>query len=140
LIPKTRTLLIAANVVMLATIAIHDADHMRQASNWCYTIPRDVALFNVFAYLPNCIALLLSLLRQRSAALATSAASLLIAIEFAKVHLWRPTFAVWGVWNKSFFELGADARSWTILAMTVVVGMATTAAGVSVACRERRSR
>jgi hypothetical protein len=122
---------------MLATIAIHDADHMRQARNWCYTIPRDVALFNVFAYLPSSFALLLSILRQRPAALATSAASLLIAAEFAKVHLWRPTFAVWGIWNRSFFELGADVRSWSVLAATVVVGLAAAAMGIYVAYEGR---
>ncbi|HFL1970753.1 TPA: hypothetical protein ACG3C3_000067 [Stenotrophomonas maltophilia] len=43
------------------------------------------------------------------APLATSTSALLIAFLFAKVHLWKPTFNAWGIWNKTFFALGAEA-------------------------------
>jgi hypothetical protein len=44
---------------------------------------------------------------------------------FVKVHLLGSAgLPIWGIWNKSFFELGADAISWSILALTAGVGMA----------------
>ncbi|HEQ3521871.1 TPA: hypothetical protein VGS91_004881 [Citrobacter freundii] len=120
---KTRTALIVANIVMLLAITIHDADHIRQASNWCYTITATLWFINVVVYLPSLAALVLSLRRHRLAAIATSTSALLIAILFAKVHLWKPTFNVWGIWNSTFFQLGADWISWSVLALLVLAGV-----------------
>lgn len=52
---------------------------------------------------------------------ATAFGALLISTLFAKVHLWKPFFQVWGVWNRSFLDLGADALSWGILTLLVTV-------------------
>lgn len=119
----TRHVLLIANIVMLLTIVIHDADHYRQAVNWCYTIPTSLWFINIAVYVPSSIALLLTLKSHRFSAIATSASSLIIVVEFAKVHLWMPSIPIWGIWNKTFFELGADWISWTILTALVAMGV-----------------
>jgi len=126
---NSRTALIVANIGMLLAITIHDADHIRQAANWCYTITVTLWIINVAVYLPSLAALVLSIGRHRFAAGATSAGALLIAILFAKVHLWKPTVNAWGIWNKSFFVLGADWISWSILTMLVLVAVAVAMTG-----------
>lgn len=126
---RSRKALIVANIAMLAAITLHDADHIRQAANWCYTITATLWIINVAVYLPSLGALVLSLRRHRFAARATSISALLIAILFAKVHLWKPTFNAWGIWNKTFFELGADWISWSILTLLVLVGVAVAMTG-----------
>jgi phosphotransferase system glucose/maltose/N-acetylglucosamine-specific IIC component len=125
-------ILTSANSAMLLTIVFHDADHCRQAMNWGYTIPLAVWLVNCIVYLPNGVALLLTRQRRRSAALATCLAGLLIAVAFAKVHLLGADIPVWGIWNRSFFVLGVDTISWSILACTVAVGIGVGIAGVYV--------
>lgn len=126
---RSRSALIIGNVGMLLAITVHDADHIRQAANWCYTITASLWLINGLVYLPGLAALALSMGRHRGAAGATSASALLIAILFAKVHLWQPTFNAWGIWNKSFFELGADWISWSILTLLVLAGVAVAMTG-----------
>jgi len=118
-----------ANIMMLLAITLHDADHIRQAANWCYTITASLWIINIAVYLPSLAALALSLRRHRLASLATSISALLIAFLFAKVHLWKPTFNAWGIWNKTFFALGADWISWTVLTLLVLVGVGVAMTG-----------
>ena len=127
----SRKILTIANIVMLLTIVLHDADHCRQAMNWGYTIGLSLWLINCLVYIPNLVALLLTHQRHRSAALVTCISGLIIAVAFAKVHLLGSTeLPIWGIWNKSFFVLGADAISWSILAFTVGVGVGVAGAYV----------
>ena len=114
-----------ANVVMLAIITIHDADHIRQAKNWCYQIPPSLWFINVAVYVPNLLSLAATWRDWRWAPHATAISSLAIAILFAKVHLYRPFADVWGIWNRNFFVLGADWISWSILGLTVFGGLAS---------------
>jgi hypothetical protein len=125
-------ILTSVNIAMLLTIVFHDADHCRQAMNWGYTIPLSLWLVNCIVYLPNGVALFLTHQRRRSAALVTCLAGLLIAVAFAKVHLLGADIPVWGIWNRSFFVLGVDAISWSILAFTVAVGIGVGVAGAYV--------
>jgi hypothetical protein len=125
-------ILTSAHMVMLLTIVFHDADHCRQAMNWGYTIPLALWLVNGIVCLPNEVALLLTRHRRRSAALATRLAGLLIVVAFAQVHLLGADIPVWGIWNRSFFVLGVDAISWSILVWTVAVGIGVGMAGASV--------
>lgn len=127
--PTSRRALVIANIAMLLAITVHDADHLRQAANWCCTITTTLWIVNVSVYVPSLAALVLSIRCHRLAAVATSISALLIAFLFAKVHLWKPTFAVWGIWNRTFFELGADAISWSILTLLVLVGVAVAITG-----------
>jgi hypothetical protein len=135
-------ILLFANAIMILTIIVHDADHVRQAMGWSYRIGPTLWLINMLVYIPNGSALALTFLRRGSAAIATSAGSLLIAASFAETHLWRPSLQVWGIWNRSFFELGVDAISWSILAATIAVGVGSAIAGAYVAgaLSERRGR
>ena len=56
-------------------------------------------------------------------------------MTFAKVHLLGADIPVWGIWNKSFFVLGVDAISWSVLAFTVAVGIGVGVAGAYVVGR-----
>jgi len=127
-----RRKLLLANCILLLVIVIHDLDHVRQARNWCYTIPGKLWLINLLAYVPNGVSLLLSWLRRTLAAPMTAFAGILIAAEFTKVHLWKPTFPVWGIWNRNFFLLQVDAGSWSILAFTVITALGVSITGVQI--------
>lgn len=127
-----------ANLAMILTVICHDIDHVRQAHHMQYHISAQLWLVNVAVYVPSLIALALTLAKRRGAAIATSVSGLLVALSFAEVHLWRPTFPVWGLWNKNFFMLGADHISWTMLFVTVVVGVAVAMAGSYVKGLQRR--
>lgn len=126
---RARKVIFRANLAMIAMVVIHDTDHVRQASNWCYTISAQLWLVNVSVYVPSLIALVLLWRSGRGAAIATMINGLLVAAAFSEVHLWRPSIPVWGIWNDNFFILGADRISWTVLALTVLVGALVAAAG-----------
>ena len=125
---RARKTILWANIAMIAMIVIHDSDHVRQAANWCYTISAQLWLVNVSVYVPSLIALAL-LWRGKVAGVATMINGLLVGAAFSEVHLWRPSIPVWGIWNDNFFILGVDWISWTILALTVLVGALVSAAG-----------
>ena len=125
---RARKTILWANIAMIAMIVIHDSDHVRQAATWCYTISAQLWLVNVSVYVPSLIALAL-LWRGKGAGVATMINGLLVGAAFSEVHLWRPSIPVWGIWNDNFFILGVDWISWTILALTVLVGALVSAAG-----------
>ena len=133
---RNKRMLVWANIVMITMILIHDADHFRQALCWNYAIPFSVKLINVLVYAPGFIALYLAARGKRFAAVATSLNGLFISTAFASVHLAGASILpYWGVWNKSFFLLGVDTISWTILLTTVAVGVGTAMVGSFVAGR-----
>ena len=77
------------NLAILAVALLHDADHIRQAVKWKYKIPLQLWIINLAVYvLPTVV----------SSGIVTSAA-------FLKVHLWKPTTDIWGVWNNNYFKL-----------------------------------
>lgn len=121
--------LLAANLVMIAMVVIHDVDHVRQAARWCYTIGPLLWLVNIAVYVPSLVALAMLWRHWRSAATATCFNGLFVGAAFSEVHLWRPSIPVWGIWNRNFFLLGADWISWTVLATTVLVGALVAMAG-----------
>src|SRR5262249_44962455 len=85
---RARHALLLANLGLLGMIVVHDADHLRQARNWCYSIPRSLWLVNLTVYVPSGMALILALARRtRLAAFATVAAGLFVTLGFLKVHL-----------------------------------------------------
>ena len=129
LIARARRIVLAANLMMIVMVVIHDADHVRQAARWCYTISLPLWLVNIAVYVPSLIALALLWRRWRGAAVATCVNGLFVGAAFSEVHLWRPSIPVWGMWNDNFFILGADWISWTVLATTVLVGALVAMAG-----------
>lgn len=122
LMARARRIVIGANCIMIAMIVIHDADHVRQAANWCYTIGLGLWLVNISVYIPSVVALVMAWRNWRGAAIATCINGVLVGAAFSEVHLWRPSIPVWGIWNDNFFILGADWISWAVLALTVVIG------------------
>lgn len=116
--------LIIISLIMLNMIAIHDFDHMRQAMNWNYKFTLPVLLVNFIVYLPNWLAILLISKRKYIGAIVSVISGPLIGLSFLKVHLLGAFIPVWGLWNDSFFTLGADKISWWILTLTAIVGVA----------------
>ncbi|MNP35948.1 hypothetical protein D3C76_1293030 [compost metagenome] len=129
-----------ANIVMLLMIVIHDIDHIRQAIDWGYRFTFALLAVNCLVYLTNFIAFLLARQGRFSSAIVTCIGGINTAISFAKVHLLGPSIDVWGPWNATFFELGADAISWWILVITVAVGAGVAMAGMYVLGLEKAKR
>lgn len=128
-----KRLLLAANVAMIGMIVIHDTDHVRQAINFCYTIGVQLWLVNVSVYVPSLVAIGMAYRSSTRAPFATAINGILVGAAFSEVHLWRPTIPVWGLWNDNFFILGVDWISWSILALTVLVGVLVAMVGAYVA-------
>lgn len=127
---EERTRLVRANILMLSVIVLHDADHLRQAVGWCYTIPAQIWLLNILVYVPNTLALLLVWRGHRLCALGTAIGGALISVLFLKVHLWKSGLPLWGVWNRSYFELHVDWLSWCILGAVALTGAAVFLVGL----------
>ena len=89
-----KKILIWANVIMLATIIVHDCDHVRQAICWNYQIPLYLYIVNISAYIPSFVALALAFKRNKSASIATAVNGCLIAAGFAQIHLWKPSIPI----------------------------------------------
>lgn len=121
-----------ANIVLLLMILVHDGDHIRQAMGWGYRFPIALLAVNCIAYVPGLIAFLLSRQGRYSGAVLTCIAGINTGVSFTKIHLLGSSVKVWGPWNQSFFVLGADAFSWSILAITVIVGVGVGMAAVYV--------
>ena len=126
-----------ANIVMLLMILVHDGDHIRQALGWGYRFPIALLAVNCIVYAPNLIALLLSRQGRFSGALLTCVGGINTGFSFSKIHFLGASVKVWGPWNDSFFVLGADALSWSILAITVVVGVGVAMTGMYVIGAEK---
>ena len=90
---------------------------------------------NILVYVPGLLSLSLAWRSRPAAAWATCVGGVLVAAAFAKVHLWKPFLPVWGIWNKSFLVLGVDAVSWSILTLTVLVGVGVSLTGAFVGGR-----
>lgn len=135
---KDYKVLMIANIVMFISILIHDADHVRQAINWGYTIPLALWCFNITVYVPTTLALFLTKNRFSSASTVTCITALAVAIAFGRVHLLGSSHSIWGIWTKSYFELGADMISWINLAYIVGVGVFVSITGAII--RRRLSK
>lgn len=124
--------LMIANVVMFISILIHDADHVRQAMNWGYTIPLALWLFNISVYLPTSLAIFLTKARRSSAAIVTCVTAMAVAVAFGRVHLLGSSHKIWGIWTKPYAELGVDMISWINLAYIVGMGLLVSIIGAFV--------
>lgn len=114
-------------LVMLASILMHDADHLRQAFNWGYSIPLALLVLNLVVYLLPAVSIFLVRMRRMSAPLVTCFTGIFTSAGFLVIHLCGAFSGLWGVWNYSYFELiqgvtyngvfyqGVDVWSWVFL-------------------------
>ncbi len=114
-------------LVILASILMHDADHLRQAFNWGYSIPLALLVLNLVVYLPPAVSIFLAKMRRMSAPLVSCFTGVFTSAGFLIIHLCGAFSGLWGVWNYSYFELmqgvvyqgvlyqGVDVWSWVFL-------------------------
>ena len=114
-------------LVILASILMHDGDHLRQAFNWGYSIPFALLVLNLVVYLLPAVSIFLIKMGRMSAPLVTSFAGIVTTAGFLIIHLCGAFSGLWGVWNYSYFELikgvtyngvfyqGVDVWSWIFL-------------------------
>lgn len=129
-----------ANIVMLLMIVIHDTDHVRQAIGWGYHFTFAILAINCIVYAPSLVAFLLSRQGRFSGAIVTCIGGINTGVSFLKIHLLGASVKVWGPWNRSFFELGVDALSWWVLAITAAVGVGVAMTGIYVIGLENAKR
>lgn len=114
-------------LVILASILMHDGDHLRQAFNWGYSIPFALLVLNLVVYLLPAVSIFLIKMGRMSAPLVTGFAGIFTTAGFLIIHLCGAFSGLWGVWNYSYFELikgvtyngvfyqGVDVWSWIFL-------------------------
>lgn len=114
-------------LVILASILMHDGDHLRQAFNWGYSIPFALLVLNLVVYLLPAVSIFLIKMGRMSAPLVTGFAGIVTTAGFLIIHLCGAFSGLWGVWNYSYFELikgvtyngvfyqGVDVWSWIFL-------------------------
>ena len=117
--PARRLMILA--LVILASILIHDCDHIRQAYNWGYTIPLSVLAVNLTVYILPVVSIFLTKNRRWSATIVTAVCGLFTSGSFNFLHLFGSSTGLWGIWNQSYFALGVDWISWAFLAEVTVL-------------------
>lgn len=115
------------NVAAIVSMAIHDADHLRQAVAMHYPIPVHVAAIFLSAYVPLVASIWWAVHgRLRWAITATALVSGGVLVLLSVVHLvgveqiWRPLGAVFGMWGMSYWDMQVDAVSWAAFALLTV--------------------
>ena len=92
-------------LVILASVLMHDGDHLRQAFNWGYSIPLSLLVLNLVVYILPVVSLFLTKMQRASASLVTAFAGVFTTAGFLIIHLCGAFSGLWGVWNFSYFEL-----------------------------------
>jgi hypothetical protein len=107
------------NIIAIVTMAIHDADHVRQAINMDYTIPVHVAALLLSAYLPLFASIWWAThgrLVWATTATALVTGGVLVLLSFVHLvgveQIWAPLGDVFGMWGMSYWDMGVDAVSW----------------------------
>ena len=111
--------LVVINSAAFVVMAIHDADHVRQAKNMGYHMPVHVAAILLSAYVP----LLASIWwachgHPLRATTATATVTGGVLVLLSVVHLvgvgqiWAPLGEVFGMWGMSYWQMHVDAVSW----------------------------
>ena len=116
------------NVIAIVTMAIHDSDHLRQASNMNYTMPIQVAVILLSASLPLFASIWWAThgrLLWATAATAAVTGGVLVSLSFVHLigveRIWKPLGDVFGMWGTSYWDMGVDGVSWVAF-----VGLAVT--------------
>ena len=101
----TASALKLANMLVLGATLAHDGDHIYQAIRWKYRIPLQLLAINMAVYVMPTISEFLIKMKRSSATGLIMAEGIVTSAAFLKVHLWKPTTDVWGVWNYNYFKL-----------------------------------
>ncbi len=124
---KTKKIMFILAFIILASILMHDGDHIRQAINWGYSIPFALLVLNLVVYLLPVVSIFLIKTERISCTLVTGIAGIVTTAGFLIIHLCGAFSGLWGVWNYSYFELikgvtyngvfyqGVDVISWIFL-------------------------
>lgn len=124
---KSKKILWVCAFVILASILMHDGDHLRQAFNWGYSIPFALLVLNLVVYLLPVVSIFLIKSERISSSLVTGFAGIFTTAGFLIIHLCGAFSGLWGVWNYSYFQLiegvtyngvfyqGVDVWSWIFL-------------------------
>lgn len=124
---KTAKTLITCALIMLASVLMHDGDHIRQAYKWTYNIPLSLWALNLTVYVLPVVSIFLIKSRRFSATLVTAIAGVFTSASFVILHMCGSSTGLWGVWNFSYFEIargityqgvyyqGIDVWSWVFL-------------------------
>ena len=115
------------NIIAIVSMAIHDADHVRQAINTNYIMPIHVAAMLLSAYIPLFASIWWA--THRRLLWATTATTLVtggVLLLLSFVHLvgvariWAPLGDVFGMWGMSYWEMRVDAVSWIAFVLLAV--------------------
>ncbi len=93
------------NLAILAAALLHDADHIRQAVKWHYKIPLQLWIINLAVYVLPTVSEFLIRNKRSSSFMTVVSSGIVTSSAFLKVHLWKPTTDIWGVWNHNYFKL-----------------------------------
>lgn len=131
-----RRRLVGVNVIAIAAMALHDADHVRQAIKMHDPMPVRVVVLLLLAYVPLGLSIRWA---RRGEVERASAATLAVVVlvmpllTFAHLvgfdHVWQPLATLFGMWGQSYFAMHVDSLSWTAL---VVLAIAYTWLGLQV--------
>ncbi len=124
---KSKKTLYACAFIILASILMHDGDHIRQAFNWGYQITFALLVLNLVVYILPAVSLFLIRSNRMSSSLVTCFTGIFTTLGFLIIHLCGAFSGLWGVWNYSYFDLmkgvtyngvfyqGVDVWSWIFL-------------------------
>lgn len=124
---KTKRIMYILAFIILGSILMHDADHLRQAFNWGYSIPFALLVLNLVVYLLPVVSIFLIKTERISSTLVTGFTGIFTTAGFLIIHLCGAFSGLWGVWNYSYFDLikgvtyngvfykGVDVWSWIFL-------------------------
>ncbi len=124
---RTNKTLWICSLTILASILMHDGDHLRQAFNWGYSIPFALLVLNLVVYLLPVVSIFLIKMGRMSSTLVTAFTGIFTTAGFLIIHLCGAFSGLWGVWNYSYFDLmngvyyegvyyqGVDIWSWIFL-------------------------
>lgn len=102
---KTASAVNLANLIVLGATLAHDGDHFYQAFRWKYKIPLQLLAINLAVYVMPAISKFLIANKRASATGLVMAEGIVTSAAFLKVHMWKPTTDIWGVWNNNYFKL-----------------------------------
>lgn len=102
---NTKIMIICA-VIMLASVLLHDLDHIIQANRWSYNIPLSLWALNLIVYVLPVVSIFLAKSRRMSATLVCCLGGIVTSLSFVVLHCFGSSSGLnWGVWNYTYFEL-----------------------------------